>query len=364
MKAYASALGVYLLVRGVALGLVAIKAHDAGLSLTDTLIRRFDGTWYLAIADHGYADTTNMCTVQGDQCRHAFFPLYPALIRAGSLLLHADSAHVAAVITLAAALAAACGIFAVVRRVMDQRTALIAVALWGIAPHAIVQSMAYTEALFTALAAWSLYAVLTERWITAGALCLLAGLARPTAVALIAAILVAAIVRVVRGGLAWRPAVGVALASIGWLGWFALVARRTGRWDGYFAIQKGWGSQLDGGTYTMTKIAELFQKKVTTLDEVVVTGTIMTAVILLLLTTRQPLALVVFVAVLVLITVGGAGYYHAKARFLLPAFPLLIPAAKALASTRPRTASAILAVATPISAVYGTYLLFISGHSP
>jgi hypothetical protein len=39
--------------------------------------------------------------------------------------------------------------------------------LWGVLPVAIVQWMGYTEPLFTTLAAWALYGVLTGRWLRA-----------------------------------------------------------------------------------------------------------------------------------------------------------------------------------------------------
>jgi hypothetical protein len=53
--------------------------------------------------------------------------------------------------------------------------------------------MAYSESLFTALAAWSLYAVLTDRWVTAGTLALFAGLTRPVGLAVVAAVWVTAL---------------------------------------------------------------------------------------------------------------------------------------------------------------------------
>ncbi|MGW3623856.1 hypothetical protein [Streptomyces sp. NPDC000880] len=45
---------------------------------------------------------------------------------------------------------------------------------------------------------------------------------------------------------------------------------------------------------------------------------------------RPPTGLLVYTAVLVLITVGGSGFFESKPRFLLPAFPLLLPLACAL----------------------------------
>ena len=75
--------------------------------------------------------------------------------------------------------------------------------------------MGYTETLFTALAAWSLFAVMRRRWLTAGVLCLAAGLTRSVAIALIAAVGLAALVAVCRRRDGWRPWVGGALAPLG-----------------------------------------------------------------------------------------------------------------------------------------------------
>ncbi|MBV7699119.1 DUF6415 family natural product biosynthesis protein [Streptomyces sp. TRM70350] len=56
--------------------------------------------------------------------------------------------------------------------------------------------MGCTESLFTACAAWSLYAVLTGRWLTAATLAALAGLTRPTGIAVAAAVTVTALLAV------------------------------------------------------------------------------------------------------------------------------------------------------------------------
>ena len=50
----------------------------------------------------------------------------------------------------------------------------------------------------------------------------------------------------------------------------------------------------------------------------------------LLLAYRAPLPLIAYSGVLLLIAVGGSGFFESKPRFLLPAFPLLIPLARAL----------------------------------
>ena len=61
-------------------------------------------------------------------------------------------------------------------------------ALWAVLPHSLVLTMAYTEPLLTAFAAWALYALLRGRWGWAGGLAVLAGLTRPTGIAVAAAV--------------------------------------------------------------------------------------------------------------------------------------------------------------------------------
>ena len=92
-----------------------------------------------------------------------------------------------------------------------------------------------------------------------------------------------------------------------------------------------------------------------------VTAVVLAAIVLLVLLAllRPPWPLIAYAAGILLITLGTAHYYHSKARYLLPAFPLLLPIAAAL--DRARTA-AIVAVLVPLalaSAWYGGYLLLI-----
>src|SRR5207245_2153309 len=126
-------------------------------------------------------------------------------------------------------------------------------ALFASAPMAIVLSMTYTEALFCALAVWALVGVLEEWWLLAGVCCALAGLVRPTASALVAAVGLAAIITLVRRrGRGWQTWVGLLLAPAGLLGYLAWVAQRTGRLSGWFDLQRtGWDSQFDGGIATV-----------------------------------------------------------------------------------------------------------------
>jgi hypothetical protein len=79
---------------------------------------------------------------------------------------------------------------------------------------------------------------------------------------------------------------------------------------------------------------------------------------------RQPWQLLLYSGLLLVTTLGAAGYYHSKARFLLPAFPLLLPAAVGLARAGWARAVTVLVPVTAFSAYYGGYLLLLWRYSP
>ncbi|MFY1669930.1 hypothetical protein ACN27G_08200 [Plantactinospora sp. WMMB334] len=324
------------------------------------LLARADGGWYLGIAQHGYDMGARL---QSDM---AFFPLYPGLIAALEPVTPMDHRGTALAISWLASLAAAWGIFAIGDHLVDRRTGVLLVLVWGAVPHAIVQSMAYTEGLFTAFTAWTLLALLRRQWLTAGVLCLLAGLTRPTATALIAVVGLAALIAAVRRRDGWRPVAAMLLAPAGWIGYLAWVGWVTGRPDGWFHIQsEGWNMAFDAGVSTVRRGARLLLSP-SALDYYVVTLVIVLAVMLLLLCLldRQPWQLVLFSALLLANTLAAAGYYHAKARFLLPAFPLLLPVAVGLARTGRARAGIIVTTLVLASAYFGGYLLVLWPNSP
>ncbi|PRH78703.1 hypothetical protein C6N75_13580 [Streptomyces solincola] len=355
-----TALLAYAAVRALGLTL-ALSGTDR--SAFDLLAGRWDSGWYVLIAEEGYAGS---CPVQGDLCRYAFFPLYPALIRTTASLTPLPAPWAALLLSLAASAAAAWGVYAVVEHCAGRRTALVATVLWGALPHAVVESMAYTESLFTALAAWALYAVLTGRWLAAASLACLAGLTRPTGIAVVAAVGVPALLALRARPLPRRAAAALVLAPLGWLGWVAWTGVRAARWDGYFLVQRRWGSYVDGGRYTWDRLGRLFARPETPLSAAVVAAVLAGAAVLLVVCVLQrwPLPLLVHSGLTLLITVGGAGYFHSKGRFLLPAFALLLPLAAALARARPGVLHAVLVPAAVVSGLFGGHLLLVAGHSP
>jgi hypothetical protein len=367
------ALGLFAVVRLAGVTVVAAVAWATGDRHPLALLgHSWDSLWYLGIAAHGYGRTLHFepGVVHSDL---AFFPLYPALVRAVTSLTPLGGGAAGLVVAWTAAGVAACGIYAVGARLHGRAVGTALVLLWGILPHSVVLSMAYTEPVLTAFAAWSLYAVLSGRWVWAGALAAPAGLARPNGFAVAAAVLAAAACEVWRNRQQIREVThslwtGVALAPLGWTGYVLWVGHRRGDLlGGYFEVQRLWGSRFDFGRGSALFARHLLlhgDRFVFPMTMVLVAA----AVVLygLLLADRAPLPLLVYGGVLLLITLGGSGFFESKPRFLLPAFPLLLPLARALVRTaraRPWHAAVVAGALAGLSFAYGAYLLVIA-HTP
>ncbi len=367
-----------------ALGLLALVVWSAARdkSAYTLLTARWDALWYTRVAELGYGYEVRL--PNGDvHSNLAFFPLLPWLER----LLHAVTplsyADAGLVVSLLASLAAAWGVFAVADQVYGRRAGVCAVLVWAVLPVGIVQSMAYSESLFTALAAWSLYAVLTGRWVTAGVLASLAGLTRPVGLAVVAAVWAAGVASFVRdrkeaptAGTAPRRAaraaaarvapraLGMLLAPLGAAGYVLWVGHHTGKGPlGYFDVQAGWRNGFDGGYAFARFVADKFTSFPSALAGL---GLIVGVALLLWLYVvcvrqRQPLPLLVYAGVVLALALCASSYFGSKPRLLLPAFPLLLPLALALARLRTSRSALLVGCLTAASAVYGAWWLNGSG---
>jgi hypothetical protein len=332
--------------------------RERNLGLVEALTS-WDAGWYLQIAERGYdRRLVELADGRIDYTNLAFFPLYPGLIKGLTLAgLPPEIAGLA--ISLVAGLAAAWGLFAIGAALYDRRVGTLFAVLWAALPHAVVESMVYAEALFTALAAWSLFAVLRRRWLLAGILCLLAGLTRPTAAALVAAVALAATMAMLRRQDGVRPWVCAALAPVGLLGFLVFVGARLGRVDGWFHIQRtAWSSRTDDGSWVFQYFLSTLSPDVP-LGDLVVTVLLGTGLVLLvvLVLQRAPAPLIGYAAAAYALTVTTAAYYFTKGRLLLPAFPLLLPLAVPLARAGRGTLAVVLPALALASGWYGAYLL-------
>jgi hypothetical protein len=366
-----------------ALGLVALAVWSAARdkSAYTLLTARWDALWYTRVAELGYGYEVRLAN--GDvHSNLAFFPLLPwleRLVAAVSPLSYADGGFL---VSLFASLAAAWGIFAVADHVYGRRAGVCAVLLWAVLPVGIVQSMAYSESLFTALAAWALYAVLTGRWLTAGTLALLAGLTRPVGLAVVAAVWVAALASFVRDRRTSEPdgaqitarafastdaprALGMLLAPLGTAGYVLWVGHHTGKGPlGYLDVQAGWRNGFDGGYAFARFVAEKFTSFPSALAGAGLIIGVASVIWLYVVGVRQrqPLPLLVYTGIVTALALCASSYFGSKPRLLLPAFPLLLPLALALARLCMRRSALVLGSVAVASAVYGAF--WLNGPGP
>ncbi|MGI5337114.1 hypothetical protein ACQEVS_06835 [Streptomyces sp. CA-181903] len=366
LRRAAPALLAYAAVRALGVAVLALWGTVTGKDAHHLLSGRWDAVWYSRIAEDGYGYTLVLAggKVHSDL---AFFPLLPWLERALSAVLPLSAADAGLVVSAVASLAAAAGIFAVGERLYGRRAGVALVVLWAALPVGVVQSMAYSESLFTALAAWSLYAVLTGRWPAAGLCAALAGLTRPVGAAVVAAVWVAAAVALRRdrrpepSGLR-RMLLGVALAPLGWLAYVAWVGVRTGDPAGYLDVQGGWGNGFDGGVAFGSFVAGRFTGAAWPAGVGLLVGVVLVVWLYVTGARRgQPLPLLVYSGTVLLLALTAKGYFGSKPRLMLPAFPLLLPLATALARLRTARAAATAGALTLAAACYGAFWLNGSG---
>lgn len=362
------AVGGFVAVRALGLLVLFVVAHQQGRS-GYRLLTSWDAQWYARIAEDGY----------GFSLRHpdgrlladyAFFPLLPFLERCLAALTGLSAEATGLVISTASSVAAAAGIFAVARLVIGSRAAVVATVLWAALPVGLALSMAYTEALFTALAAWSLYAVLSGRWLTAALLAFAAGLTRPSGVAVVAAVVVAAIApaasrrdRGSPGAGPIRPLVAALVAPVGLLGYLGWAGWSLGSVTGYLEVANGWGNGIDGGVAFAGWIRDLLDGDTVMLGVLVVLGVgVLVALFYLGIRQGQPLPLVIFTATIIMLALSTSGYFGSKPRYLLPAFPLVFPLAQWLARRGTAVCVAVLALLSAAAAVYGS--IWLAGPGP
>ncbi|MEU9116341.1 hypothetical protein AB0D04_32420 [Streptomyces sp. NPDC048483] len=368
LRRAAPALAAYAAIRLLGVAVLAAWSTANGKNWHTLLTARWDSLWYSRVAEQGYGYTVQLAN--GDvHSNLAFFPLLPWLERGLAAVAPLSPADAGMAVAWLSSLAAAWALYATGERLYGPRAGVALAALWAALPVAVVQSMAYSESLFTALAAWGLYAVLTGRWVTAGVLASLAGLARPVGAAVVAAVWITAAATVWgerAGGARLRTAprrhpgllTGVLLAPLGWCGFFLWVGAQQGTFTGYLDVQGGWGNGFDGGI--------AFARFLWQLPPAAGLGLLAGVALVIWLYVRgvrqgQPLPLAVYGGTVLLLALTAKGYFGSKPRLMMPAYPLLLPLAVGLAKWRPVRSWPVVGLVAAGSAVYGAFWLNGSG---
>jgi len=354
----------YVAVRLLMLAAIVGTAHARGGHAAGRLSKA-DGYWYLLIAGHGYGHPPPIGPdgAYTEKTPLAFFPLYPWLIRvvsdAGIPKLYA-----ALLLTGLAGTVAAGLITLWARPYVGDRGAVVLTLVWSVLPTSAVLDMAYSEALFVAAAAATLLALQRHRFVAAALACTVAGLTRPTAAGLVLGVLVAVALDARRTALTTRHVAAALVAPAGLAAALAHVAVATGRLDGWFWLERTvWHSGFDAGWSWLRAVGQLVTGGPARHEPPIVMSIAVViafaALFVAWLRRRPPVAEVAYAATAGVMAIGERNFVHVKPRFLLVAFPVLVPLARHL--SRWSTASLLwLAVPTlAASLVWNTYLVVV-----
>ena len=178
-------------------------------------------------------------------------PPVPALIR---LVSYATLGHflVADVVAqVFAGAASAVAVWTLAARIRDRRTADRAVLLYCACPGAMTFGMLYPEPLAVALAAGSLLAVLSRKWLIAALLAMLATAAHPTLTVLIPVLGIIAL-HAIWTKRDWRSLIAPVVAPLGILGYFAYYGHQYHDYLFWFRIERaGWHQHIDWGIHEL-----------------------------------------------------------------------------------------------------------------
>jgi hypothetical protein len=230
----------YLLSRVAVLGAALVATSMfRNLRLIQALGSVWDGRWYLMIAQHGYP---HRLFNEGLGSRWAFFPGFPAAVRALADVTNLSLPDAAVMAAFGFGLTSALAVWLAVREVFGAPLADRAVLLYVFCPTAYALSLAYTEGLFLTAAAACLFALSRRYWITAALCACVAGLTRNAGVVVVLAVVVTALPAAWRGR-AWRPVVAAVISPLGLVSFMAYGWAMVGTPVAFLSAERFWQGQ-------------------------------------------------------------------------------------------------------------------------
>lgn len=315
----------------------------AGGSALARVLARWDGAWYLWVANRGYPGRSQLTNHLSDV---AFFPLFPLLIRGTSSLLRISELNAALVVATVLGAAATLLVWQVANRVSGAATARKATLLFLFFPGSFVLTMAYAEPLLLVAAGACLLFLLRRSWVLAGLAGAVATASRPNALPVLIACGVVALVAIARDR-QWKALSAPVLAGSGIAAFFGYLWVHSGDPLAWLRSEREmWHDQIDLGRPLVSRavgaVTHLPSLKPAGLNDLIGTLGLALAVVGLVWVWRSawPLAVKAYtIAAIVLpLTSHAVG---PRPRMLLAAFPLAIAGAERLS---PRAYRAVLGV--------------------
>ncbi len=295
-----------------------------------TPLTRWDSGWYVNLAEAGYWDPP---TRVGQETNHAFFPLYPGLMRVLVRTTGIETSLAGNLISAASLLAALVLFAEWTRRRFGEARVVPAVLVLLLFPTSFFFAAVYTEALVLALSLAAVVALESDRRLLSAVAGVLAGLTRITGIVLAPYLALVSWRRsretgVPAGRAAWRAALAGASPLAGF-GIFCLYFwRRFGDPLLFVKAQHNWSGQskgiLDGPALIWKAVVEdvtrgrlLGGSPARTFEGAYLLLFLVLAAFLL---ARRRFAEGVYVGGTVAI-VFASGTFESAGRYVLPAFP-------------------------------------------
>jgi hypothetical protein len=323
-------------------------APPAAAPGADVVFRTWDAEHYLTLAERGYG---------GRGPENAFYPLYPALVRACSPLLGGNLLASAVLLSTVLGIVALLVIHDLLVRRASTRVADVTLLLLCVQPAAFFTVLPYTEALFLLLLGLFFSALSRERFMTAAAIGGLLALTRPVGIFSIAPLALA----LLQERRPLREWLATALPLVGWALYFAVLYFQTGDPLLGFSIQKQFVAApamqrlLDplGFLQALLDVRRLHGFSGSLLDRLAFVGFALGAIALFRRARtrdRDFFALALLLGAVPAVTTVLMSFV----RYLSVIFPVFLPLGEALA---PKSRRALLAIATVVLLALQLWLL-------
>jgi len=225
--------------------------------------RLWDGHWYWIIAVTGYP--TELPVDDAGRVQEnawAFMPVYPFVVRSiMGLLGGMGSGHfalAAIIVSVLASAAAALLFFRLASRWLTSGTALLATALFCVAPLSPIYQVAYAESLHLALLFGALLLVLDRRWTLVAVIATVMALTRPSGLAFAFMLAMLWMLRFSRDRRGTEPfpvrervdaALATVIAGFAGLAWAGIAALATGSLTAYTDTELAWRRSYIGDAH-------------------------------------------------------------------------------------------------------------------
>ncbi len=296
---------------------------------------RWDSSWYVDIALHGYALRGPIETTQSNV---AFFPLYPLLIRAlmwplpESLRTPETALFIGVVLSNIMFVGALFVLYRLTLLLFNDR-AVAQRTQWYIVlfPASFFFVTAYTEAAFLLFTVAMFYAALRRVWWAAGILGALATLTRPSGILLIVPLawmygeMIGWKLRQVRWNFLW-----LALLPIAFVGFMLSLYPVTGDLIAPMRIQEAWSSTLLAPWITILMPEIGVVPYITRIEQMLLFGTLLLSILALIKFPSKAFGIYVL---LLIVAMLFKGQLLSTPRYVSTAFPVFI--ALALIGKRP-----------------------------